>query len=241
MERIDDLGINNFKLIQDTDSFCFGIDSVLLSDFAKQDIKTNSKVLDLGTGNGIISILLCAKTKLSEIIGVEIQKNSADLASRNSKLNNLEDKFKILNCDLKNIENFICNNSIDSIVTNPPYKPLSTGKTNDNEAKLIARHEIKCNLEDIITVSSKMLKNSGSFFMVHKSERLADIVFLLKKYKLEPKKIRFIYPNINKESNLVLIKSVKGGKPFLKIDSPLYVYNPDGSYTNEILKIYGKE
>ena len=241
MERIDDLGINDFKLIQDTDSFCFGIDSVLLSDFAKQDIKANSKVLDLGTGNGIISILLCAKTKLSEIIGVEIQKNSADLAYRNSKLNNLEDKFKIINCDLKNIEDFICNNSIDSIVTNPPYKPLSTGKTNDNEAKLIARHEIKCNLEDIITVSSKMLKNNGSFFMVHKSERLADIIFLLKKYKLEPKKIRFIYPNINKESNLVLIKSVKSARPFLKIDSPLYVYNPDGSYTNEILKIYGKE
>ena len=241
MERIDDLGINDFKLIQDTDSFCFGIDSVLLSDFAKQDIKANSKVLDLGTGNGIISILLCAKTKLSEITGVEIQKNSADLAYRNSKLNNLEDKFKIINCDLKNIEDFICNNSIDSIVTNPPYKPLSTGKTNDNEAKLIARHEIKCNLEDIITVSSKMLKNNGSFFMVHKSERLADIIFLLKKYKLEPKKIRFIYPNINKESNLVLIKSVKSARPFLKIDSPLYVYNPDGSYTNEILKIYGKE
>lgn len=239
-ERIDDLEFKGLKIIQNKDGFCFGIDSILLSDFAKE-IKKGSKVIDLGTGTGIIGILLCMKTELSKIIGVEIQKEVYDMAKRSIKLNNLENKFEIINENIKNLENIIETGTFDAVVTNPPYKKIGTGLTNENEKKLISRHEITANLEDFIKVSYRMLKDKGTLYMVHRPDRMVDIIELLRKYKLEPKKIKFVYPNANKDANLILLKAVKNANPFLKIEKPLYVYNQNGEYTDEILKIYGKK
>ena len=239
-ERIDDLEYKGLKIIQNKDGFCFGIDSVLLSDFAKQ-IKKDSKVIDLGTGTGIISILLCGKTNLKEIIGVEIQEHVYDMAKRSSELNKLANRFKVINEDLTNLSKLFPANSFDAIVTNPPYKKINTGLKNENKAQLISRHEIMCNIEDIAKVSSYLLKTNSSIYMVHRPDRLSDIINTFKKYKLEPKQIRFVYPKIEKEPNLVLIKATKCGKSFLKIDKPLIVYNNDGTYTDEILKIYNKK
>lgn len=238
-ERIDDLEYKGLKIIQNKDGFCFGIDSILLSDFAKE-IPENSKVIDLGTGTGIISILLCAKTKLSKIIGVEVQEEVSELAKRNSKLNNLENKFEIINENAKNLDKILEKNSFDAIVTNPPYKKENTGLTNENKLKLISRHEIEANLEDFVNISSKLLKNNGSFYMVHRPERLADIIELLRKNKLEPKILQLIYPKINKAPTMILIKAVKNAKPFLKIKEPLIIYNEDNTYTDEVLNIYNK-
>ena len=163
------------------------------------------------------------------------------MAKRSIQLNKLEDKFKIINEDLKNLSKKFPSNSFDAIVSNPPYKKDNTGLKNDNNTKLISRHEVMCNIDDIAKVSSYLLKTNSSLYIVHRPDRLVDIMEALKKYKLEPKNIRFIYPKINKEPNLVLIKATKCGKPFLKIERPLIVYNEDGTYTDEILKIYNKE
>ena len=239
-ERIDDLEFKGLKIIQDKTGFCFGIDAVLLSDFAK-DIKKDAKVVDLGTGTGIISILLSSKTKLSKIIGVEVQKNVADMANRSVKLNNLEDKIEIYNANIKQLKNEFEAGSMDAIVTNPPYKKNDTGILNVEEKKLVSRHEIKANLEDFIEISSYLLRNGAPLYMIHRPERLAEIFNTLKQYNLEPKVMRLIYPKINKEPNLVLIKATKGGKEFLKVLEPLVVYDENGKYTNEILQIYGKE
>ena len=238
-ERIDDLEYKGLKIIQNKEGFCFGIDSVLLSDFVK-DIKKGSKVLDLGTGTGIISILLCGKTDLKEIIGVEIQEEVYDMAKRSAELNSLENRFKVINADIKEISKKFPANSFDAIVTNPPYKRENSGLQNENKAQLISRHEVMCNIEDIAKVASKLLNSNCSIYIIHRPDRLIDIVQALKKYNLEPKKLKFIYPKINKEPNLVLIKATKNGRPFLKVEKPLFVYNEDGSYCNEILKIYGK-
>lgn len=239
-ERIDDLQLNNFKIIQRNDGFCFGIDSVLLSDFAKS-IKKNSIVLDLGTGTGILGILLCAKTELKKITGIEIQTDIADMAKRSIKLNNLDGKFDIINDNIKNLDKILKIDSYDYIVTNPPYKKANSGKTNENKVKLISRHEIEADLSDFIKMSFKLLKDRGTLFMVHRSERLVDIVSEMRKYKMEPKRIRFVYSNNMSESKLILIEAVKNGKSFLKIDKPLYVYKEDGNYTDEILEIYNKK
>lgn len=243
-ERIDDLEIKGMKIIQNKNGFCFGIDSVLLSDFAKE-IKNGAKCVDLGTGTGILGILLCAKTNLSQIIGIEIQKEVAEMANRSIILNNLENKFKIININLKEIKNnkinYLEKNSFDYIITNPPYKKLNTGKINENEKKLISRHEITASLDDFIEVANYLLKDKGTIFMVHRPERLADILEKMRKEKIEPKEIKFVYPKVNEEPNLILIKGVKNAKPFLKINKPLYIYNEDGSYTDEILKIYNKK
>ncbi len=239
-ERFDDLEYKNLKIIQKKDGFCFGIDSILLSDFSK-NIKENSKVLDLGTGTGIIATLLCGKTKLKKIIGIEIQKEIADMAKRSIKLNKLENKFEIINENIINLEKIFEKNSIDAIVTNPPYKKKNSGIINENEKKLISRHEITATLEDFIKISQKLLKNNGEFYMVHRPERLVDIFEIMRKYKIEPKIIRFVHSNINKESKLVLIKGVKNAKPFLKIEKNLYIYNENGNYSDEILKIYNKK
>lgn len=239
-ERIDDLEFNGYKIIQDNNGFCFGIDAVLLSDFAR-DIRNNSIVADLCTGTGIISILLAGKTQAKKIYGVEIQESVADMASRSVKLNNLENKISIVNDDLNNLASSFDLGSFDAIVTNPPYMKPNSGLTNSNKEKLISRHEVMCSLENVISVSSKLLKNSGGFYMVHRPDRLVDIMFLLRKYKLEPKVLRFVQPFANKSPNLLLVKAVKNGNAFLKMENPLIVYNNDNSYTDEILKIYGKE
>ena len=253
-ERIDELQYKNLKIIQNEDGFCFGIDSVLLSDFAK-DIKNNSAGVDLGTGTGIISILLSAKTKLEKIIGVEIQEDVAEMANRSVILNNIQDKIEILNLDIKDIiqnksnnkeninkliENKLQREKFDFVVTNPPYKKLDTGKVNANENKYISRHELTANLEDFLNVSKYLLKDKGAFYMVHRPDRFVDIIELMRKYKIEPKKIRFVYSSIEKEPSLILIKGIKNANPFLKIDRPLIIYNENGEYTEEIYEIYGE-
>lgn len=238
-ERIDDLEFKGLKIIQNEKGFCFGIDSVLLSDFAK-NMKNNSTVLDLGTGTGIIPILLCGKTNLKKVVGIEIQKDVANMAKRSSQLNNLQDRFEVVNTNIIDLKNIYEKQSFDVIVTNPPYKKENTGITNENEAKLISRHEITANLEDFISISKDLLKDKGEFYMVHRPERLVDILSLMRKYKIEPKILKFVSPNKNKEPNLILVKGIKNANSFLKIEKNLYVYNEDGKYTNEILKIYNK-
>ena len=239
-ERIDDLDYKGLKIIQNTEGFCFGIDAVLLSDFAKE-IKNNSKVLDLGTGTGILSILLSGKTNLNKIYGIEIQEEVANMAQRSVQLNNLENKIEIINKNIKDLENIFEKNSFDAIVTNPPYKKINTGEKNEKENKLISRHEVTASLDDFIKISFNLLKDKGSFYMVHRPERLAEIIYKLKQNKLEPKIIKFVYSNVKSEPKLVLIKSVKNAKEFLKIEKPLFIYNEAGNYTDEILKIYNKK
>ncbi len=243
-ERIDDLEYNNLKIIQNKKGFCFGMDSVLISDFAR-DIKNNSIGVDLGTGTGIISILLASKTKLSKIIGIEIQEDVADMAKRSVELNNLQDKINILNINIKEILNnkleILKKESFDFIVTNPPYKKLETGKINENKYKYISRHEITATLEDFIEVSKYLLKDKGAIYMIHRPDRLVDILTIMRKYKLEPKKIRFVHSMENQEPSLVLIKAIKNANPFLRIEKPLIIYKENGKYTDEIYKIYDKE
>ena len=239
-ERIDDLQLNNLKIIQNKDGFCFGIDSVLLSDFSKE-MPTGSTVLDLGTGTGILGILLCGKTKLSKIYGIDVQEEVCQMAKRSIKLNNLENRFEIINDNIKNLNTIFENCSIDAIVSNPPYKKDNSGLKNESKTKLISRHEITATLEDFIEIASKLLKNNSSLYMVHRPERLSDLFYLLRKYKLEPKKLRMVQSYFDSKPKLVLIKATKNAKSFLNIENPLIIYNKDGTYTNEILKIYGKE
>lgn len=238
-ERIDDLQYKDLKIIQETDGFCFGIDSILLSDFAK-NIKKNSKVADLGTGTGIIGLLLCKKTNLAEMTGIEIQEDVANMAERSIKLNNLEEKFGIINSNINEIfsKKLLEKNVFDVVVMNPPYKEVGTGEINENEKKLISRHEIKANLSDFIKTASGLLKDKGELYIVHKPERMPDIIQKLRENKIEPKELRVVYSNKNSEASLILIKAVKGGKKFLKIDRPLYIYNESGKYSDEIKQIY---
>ena len=239
-ERIDDLGINNLKIIQNEKGFCFGIDSVLLSDFAKK-IKINSKVLDLGTGTGILPILLSAKTKLKKAVGIEKQKEVFEMAKKSIKLNNLENKIEIINEDILNLEKIYEKNTFDVIITNPPYKKKNTGIKNEDKKKIISRHETTATLEDFIKISKDFLKDKGEFYMVNRSERLVDILSLMRKYKIEPKILRFVFSNKYKEPKLILIKGIKNAKPFLKIEKNLYIYDENGKYSDEIIDIYNKK
>ena len=239
-ERIDDLEYKGLKIIQNKDGFCFGIDSILLSDFAK-GIKKGAKVLDLGTGTGIIATLLCGKTQLSEITGIEVQKEVYEMAKRSIQLNHLEDRFKIIQDNILNLNKCFEKNTFDAIVTNPPYKKKETGVQNEDTRKLISRHEIEANLEDFIKISKDMLKDKGEFYIVYRPERLVDLLSLMRKYKIEPKKIRFVYSNVNAVSKLVLVQGVKNARPFLKLEPNLYIYDENGNYTDEILKIYHKK
>ena len=239
-ERIDDLEYKGLQIIQNKHGFCFGIDSISLSDFAK-DIKKGAKVLDLGTGTGIIATLLCGKTQLSEITGIEIQKEVYEMAKRSIQLNHLEDRFKIIQDNILNLNKCFEKNTFDAIVTNPPYKKKETGVQNEDTRKLISRHEIEANLEDFIKISKDMLKDKGEFYIVYRPERLVDLLSLMRKYKIEPKKIRFVYSNVNAVSKLVLVQGVKNARPFLKLEPNLYIYDENGNYTDEILKIYHKK
>ena len=239
-ERIDDLEYKSLKMIQNKDGFCFGIDSILLSDFAK-NIKKGARVLDLGTGTGIIATLLCGKTELSEIIGIEVQEEVYEMAKRSIQLNHLEDKFKIIQDNILNLNKYFEKNTFDVIVTNPPYKKKETGIQNEDTRKLISRHEIEANLEDFIKISKDMLKDKGEFYIVYRPERLVDLLSLMRKYKIEPKRIQFVYSNVNAISKLVLVQGVKNARPFLKLEPNLYIYDENGNYTEEILKIYHKK
>ena len=239
-ERIDDLEFEDLKIIQNTKGFCFGIDSVLLSDFAK-NIKKNSTIVDLGTGTGIISILLSKKTEAKKIYGIELQEEVCDMASRSVLLNNLQDKIEIINKNIKNISDTLGINVCDVVITNPPYKKYGTGLLNEDDSKIISRHEKECTLEDVIKQSFKILKDKGLFYMVHRPDRLVDIIYLMRKYKIEPKEIRIVYSNIKSKAVLVLIKGIKNAGEELKVLSPLYIYNEDGTYTDEVLRIYNKK
>lgn len=239
-ERIDDLGMKNLKIIQNKKWFCFGIDSVLLANFAK-NIKKDSYVLDLGTGSGIMPTLLCGKTELKKVVGIEIQKDVCDMAKRSIELNKINEKFEIICDSILNLNKYFEKQTFDVVITNPPYKKKNTGIINPDEPKMIARHEITANLEDFIRVAKDMLKDKGEFYMVHRPERLVDIFELMRKYKIEPKEIRFIFSNKNEEPKMVMIKGVKNAKSFLKIYPNLYIYEEDGKYTEEIKNIYELE
>lgn len=236
-ERLDELHRNNYKIIQNTDQFCFGIDAVLLSGFAK--VLADETVLDLGTGTGIIPILLEAKTLGRHYTGLEIQKESVDMARRSVILNRLEDKIDIVYGDIKEASKLFGTASFDVVTGNPPYMNHSHGIINSNSAKAIARHEILCTLEDVVRETARVLKPNGRFYMIHRPFRLVDIINTCCLYKLEPKRMRLVYPYVNKEPNMVLLEFVKGGGRNLIVEAPLIVYEKPGSYTDEILEIYG--
>jgi len=238
-ERIDDLQYNGLYIIQDKRKFCFGIDSILITDFAK-DIKKGTSLMDIGSGTGIISILCQKKYNLSNVTGVEIQSDMAEMSKRSVMLNNLENNISILNCNIKDVLKYVKKNSFDYVITNPPYKKKDDGIKNINSNKLISRHEVECELKDILENSYKILKDNGSIYIVHRPERLVDLLYQLRLCKLEPKKIRFVFSKYNESPVLVMIKAKKNGGSFLKIDKNLVIYDENGKYTNEILKIYGK-
>lgn len=244
-ERLDDLNLNGLKIYQETDYFCFGIDSVLLANFVKsKSVKNN--VIELCAGSGVISVIFSAKKKFSKIIDIELQNEMFELLNKNIKYNGLEDKIITLQEDIKNIDNIKkeihesigCKNA-DVIICNPPYKKKGTGVTNENMVKYIARHEEKCTLEDIFKTSSKILKSKGKLYIVHKPDRLVDLFSIARMYKLEAKEIRFVHPKYNQAPSIVLVEYVKDGNNELKVLDPLIEYNEDGTYTDEINEIYG--
>ncbi len=236
-ERLDELHRNGYKIIQDKNRFCFGMDAVLLSGFAQ--VKTGEKVLDLGTGTGIIPILLEAKTGGSHFTGLEIQPDSADMARRSVAYNHLEEKIDIVTGDIKDASNIFGASSFDVITTNPPYMVGQHGLANPDEAKAIARHEVLCTLEDIVRESARILKPKGRFYMVHRPFRLSEIFCCMTKYGIEPKRMKLVYPFVDKEPNMVLIEGLRGGKPRMTVEKPLIVYEEQGKYTDEIYEIYG--
>jgi len=238
-ERLDDLQRNNLKIIQNSEKFCFGIDAVLLSDFTV--VKRGETVLDIGTGTGIIPILLTAKTEGKHFTGLEIQKESAEMANRSVLLNNLQDTVNIVEGDINNVKDLLEPGSFDVITSNPPYMIGSHGIENIEEPKAIARHEIKCTFDDVVREGSRMLKANGRFYLVHRPFRLVEIFDIFRKYCLEPKRMRLVHPFADKEPNMVLIEAMKGAKPRLTIEKPLVVYDTPGKYTKEIMEIYGYE
>lgn len=236
-ERIDDLQRNGYRIIQDPERFCFGMDAVLLSGFAT--VKDGARVLDLGTGTGIIPILLAAKTGAAHLTGLEIQPDSADMAGRSVALNGLEEKIDIVTGDIKEAGRIFDAASFDVITCNPPYMIGRHGLKNPEDAKAIARHEILCTLENVAEQTAKLLKPGGKFFLVHKPFRLAEIMVTLKKYKLEPKRMQLVYPFVDKEPNMVLLEAARGGRPRMTVEKPLIVYREPGVYMAEIYDIYG--
>ena len=235
-ERIDDLQYKGLRLIQKKDGFCFGIDAVLLANFA--DVKKGDRVIDLGTGTGIIPVLLAGKTPAESLTGLEIQPDMVEMACRSIKLNSLEDRVRIVHGDLKDAAELFGASSYNVVVSNPPYMNRGGGLVNPSDAKAVSRHEIMCTLEDVIRVSSRLLVPGGQLAMVHRPERLVDIVYNMREYRVEPKYIRFVHPSPYKKANLLLIKGTRNGNPQLKMLEPLYVYDENGSYSSEINGIY---
>ena len=235
-ERVDDLHRKGYRIIQDPKRFCFGADAVLLSGFAK--VKTGERVLDLGSGTGIIPILLAARYPVGEVIGLEIQAESVEMANRSVALNALENVVQIIEGDIKTAAERFGGATFDVVTTNPPYMNEGGGLLNPYNPKAIARHELLCSLEDIIANSAKVLKPNGRFYMIHRPHRLTDILVLLRQYHLEPKMLRMVHPFIDKAPAMVLIEAVRGGKPMLKVASPLVIYDAPNVYTEEIQQIY---
>ena len=224
-------------IMQDTDMFNFSLDSVLLPNFITIN-KNVKKILDIGCGNAPIPLILSTKTK-AEITGVEIQKDVSELALESVKINNLEEQINIINADIKELYNELETESFDIITCNPPFfKVKEDSNLNESEYKTIARHEIKLNVEEVIKISRKLLKNNGVLGIVHRPERLVDILDIMRKYNIEPKKVRLVYPKKDKDANILLIEGAKNGNPGIKILPPLYSHNEDGSYTEEIQKYF---
>ena len=236
-ERLDDLHRNGFQIIQNEKLFCFGMDAVLLSGFAH--VKEGGRALDLGTGTGIIPILLAAKTKGEYFAGLEISALSADMARRSVLHNGLEERIEIIQGDIKEAGELFAPASFDTVTSNPPYMIGQHGLTNPDIEKAAARHEIFCTLEDVVRAAAKLVRPGGKFYMVHRPFRLAEIIRTLSEYKLEPKRMRLVYPYVDREPNMVLIEAMRGGKPRMTVEKPLIVYENPGIYTPEITEIYG--
>ncbi len=239
MERIDEIGFGGLKLIQDTEEFCYGIDAVLLASYAK--IKKNSLVIDLGTGTGILPLILSHKTDALKIIGVEFQQKSAELANRNVALNGLSHRIEVIQADIKDIHCQFPPHSFDAVISNPPYIGNNAGVKNRHSAKSMARHETTADLETFFSAASLLLKDRGDFFLVHRPSRLVDCMSMGRRYCLEPKRIRLVHPNRSSNPNIVLVHFVKNGRPELTFEKSLFVYKKNGGYTAEVLKIYEKE
>ncbi len=240
-ERLDDLQCRNLHLIQNPDGFCFGVDAVLLAHYATQAIKKNAKVLDLCSGNGIIPLLLSAKSQADKLYGLEIQEPVWEMATRSVKLNHLEEKITMVHGDLKEAEQLFGRSFFQYITCNPPYKEAGSGILSATDTVTLARHEILCTLEDIIRVSSIILEPLGKLCMIHRPERLADILCLMRSYGIEPKRLRFIHPEAGKTATMILVEGTRQGKPRLFLDPPLYIYQKPGIYSEEINRIYGRE
>lgn len=236
-ERLDELHRNGYQIIQDSQKFCFGMDAVLLSGFAK--VKAGERALDLGTGTGIIPILLRGKTEGRDFTGLEIQEESADMARRSVAYNHLEDTISIVTGDIKEAARLFGAASFDVVTCNPPYMTGNHGLRNPDMAKAIARHEVLCTLEDVARETAKVLRPGGRFYMVHRPFRLAEIMTTLVQHGLEPKRMRLVYPYVDKEPNMVLIEALKGGRSRITVEKPLIVYREQGVYTDEIYDVYG--
>ena len=236
-ERLDDLQVNGYEIIQHPGKFCFGMDAVLLSNFAH--VKKGEKVLDLGTGTGIIPILLTAKTEGEKFVGLEIQEDSADMAERSVRHNHLEEKVEIVTGDIKEAAAIFGLASFDVITTNPPYMIGQHGIANASDTKAIARHEVLCTLDDILRESARVLKPRGRFYMVHRPFRLAEILSKMIEVGIEPKRMRMVHPFVDKEPNMVLIEGMRGANSRMTVEKPLIVYKEVGVYSDELLGEYG--
>ena len=236
-ERLDDLERNGYKIIQNPNKFCFGMDAVLLSGFA--NVKKGEKVLDMGTGTGIIPILLEAKTEGGHFTGLEIQEESADMARRSVAYNHLEEKIDIVTGDIKTASQLFGKASFDVITSNPPYMTNAHGIKNPEAPKAIARHEVLCTLDDLAREAGSLLRPGGRFYLIHRPFRVVEIFQALTKYKLEPKRMQLVHPFIDKEPNMVMIEAVRGGKSMIKVEEPLIVYKEPGVYHDVIYDIYG--
>lgn len=236
-ERIDDLQRNGYRIIQNPERFCFGMDAVLLAGFAKD--AAGKRLLDIGTGTGILPLLLEARTEILQLFGLEIQEESADMARRSVKLNGLEEKIKIVTGDIKEADKLFEAASFGVITCNPPYMIGQHGLQNAEMTKTIARHEVCCTFQDIAEMTAKLLRPGGHFYLVHRPFRLAEILVTLSCSRLEPKRMQLVYPFADKEPNMVLIEAVRGGRPRMTVEKPLIVYESPGVYTEEIYNIYG--
>ena len=236
-ERLDELQRNGYQIIQNPKKFCFGMDAVLLSGFARAG--KGDKVLDMGTGTGIIPILMEAKTEAAHVTGLEIQEESADMARRSVELNRLQDKIKIVQGDIKEAGTLFGAASFDVVTCNPPYMIGQHGIKNPDAPKAIARHEILCTLEDVAAQAAKVLKPGGNFYMVHRPFRLAEIMVTLREHRLEPKRMQLVHPFADREPNMVLIEANRGGRPRMTVERPLIIYREPGVYMPEIYEIYG--
>ena len=236
-ERIDELQRNGYRIIQNEKKFCFGMDAVLLSGFAR--VGKGERVLDLGTGTGIIPILMEAKTEGESFTGLEIQEEMAEMAARSVKLNGLEEKVSIIQGDLKEASKRFGKASFDVVTCNPPYMNQNHGLKNPDEPKAIARHELLCSFEDVAREAAALLKSGGRLYLVHRPHRLTEIFETLRAHKLEPKRMKFVHPFADAEANMVLIEAFRGGRPQMRVEAPVIVYEKPGVYTNEIYEIYG--